>query len=257
MQVRLRLIRHATVVLDWDDLSLLVDPMLAPAGAMDPVPMTSDTRRIPLGELPLDDAGLRALIAGVDAVLVTHHHRDHWDTAASELIPASTPLLTQPASEEKLRSDGFTDVTTIADRLDWRGLAIARTGGQHGTGEIGQLMGAVSGFVFRRSGAPIVYLAGDTIWCPEVEQALAEHQPDVVIVNAGAAQFDQGDPITMSASDIAAVCAAAPRARVVAVHLDQINHCHETRDRLAARLEELGVRARVTIPADGETVALA
>ncbi len=45
------------------------------------------------------------------------------------------------------------------------------------------------GFVVRSEGSPILYVAGDTIWCPEVEQALAAHRADVVVVNAGVAQW--------------------------------------------------------------------
>jgi hypothetical protein len=46
-----------------------------------------------------------------------------------------------------------------------------------------------SGFVVRSEGSPILYVAGDTIWCPEVEQALAVHRPDVVVVDASVAQW--------------------------------------------------------------------
>jgi hypothetical protein len=48
-----------------------------------------------------------------------------------------------------------------------------RTGGRHGTGEIGEKMGPVSGYVLRGPGEPVVYIAGDTVWCPEVAAALA------------------------------------------------------------------------------------
>jgi hypothetical protein len=60
----------------------------------------------------------------------------------------------------------------------------------------------------------------------------------------------------MTAEDIAAVAAAAPRARMVVVHLEAINHCLETRNYYRTRLPELGVdMSRVHIPADGETLS--
>ena len=71
-------------------------------------------------------------------------------------------------------------------------------------------MAPVSGFVVRAEGSPVLYVAGDTIWCPEVEEALEVHRPDVVVVNAGAARLLEGDPITMTAGDVARVCRAAP-----------------------------------------------
>ncbi|MNT60177.1 Beta-lactamase superfamily domain protein [compost metagenome] len=115
-------------------------------------------------------------------------------------------------------------------------------------------MGTVSGFVIEAPGAPSVYLAGDTIWCPEVAQTIERHQPEVVVVNAGAAQFEFGGPITMTATDVAAVCRAAPKAHVVAVHMDAINHCRLTRQALRAHLDQEGLSERVLIPADGETL---
>lgn len=131
-----------------------------------------------------------------------------------------------------------------------------RTGGQHGTGEIGRLMGQVSGFVLRAPGEPTLYLAGDTIWCPEVADALATHRPDVAVLNTGAAQFLTGDPITMGASDVIATCRAAPDLRAIAVHLETVNHCRLSRADLRAALAEAGLAQRVRIPADGERIVL-
>ena len=82
---------------------------------------------------------------------------------------------------------------------------MSRTGGRHGTGEIAEMLAPVSGFVLRAEGEPTVYVAGDTIWCDEVRAALDEHAPDVVVVNASGARFTEGDPIVMTAEDVATV----------------------------------------------------
>jgi hypothetical protein len=58
----------------------------------------------------------------------------------------------------------------------------------------------------------------------------------------------------MEADDVIAVCSAAPAARVVAVHMEAINHCLELRSDLAERLQAAGLAERVAIPADGEVV---
>ncbi len=117
-------------------------------------------------------------------------------------------------------------------------------------------MGTVSGFVLRAPGEPSLYLAGDTIWCPEVEAALQTFRPDVVVLNAGAAQFLTGDPITMTADDVVQVCRALPTARVIAVHMETINHCLLTRADLRERLAQEGLAQQVQVPADGELIEL-
>ena len=253
MSVRIRFVRHATFVFEAGGEGVLVDPMLAPAGTTDPVPDTPNQRRNPLVGLPFDDVGTLGLLEETDAVLVTHTHNDHWDGRARDLIPRHTPILCQPEDWETISAAGFRQVMPVEDGLEWRGLSFTRTGAQHGTGEIGSLMAPVSGFVVRAEGSPTLYIAGDTIWCPEVEEALGAHNPEVVVVNAGAARFLEGDPITMTAEDVARVGRALPEARVVAIHMEAINHCLLTRTELAEELDRHGLSERVEIPADGET----
>jgi L-ascorbate metabolism protein UlaG (beta-lactamase superfamily) len=255
--VEIQLLRHATLLVTFGGRRLLVDPMLSPAGAMDPVGNAGDDRRIPLVNMPLDDAALVELLATVDAAIVTHTHRDHWDARAAELLRRDLPLFCQPTDAATFTSAGFTAVIPVEETASWGDITMTRTGEQHGTGEIGRLMGHVSGFVLCAAGEPVLYLAGDTIWCPEVADALATHRPEVVVLNTGAAQFLTGDPITMAAIDVIAVCQAAPDLRAIAVHMETINHCRLTRAALRAALEETGLAGRVLIPADGERITVA
>lgn len=254
--MKIRLLRHATIVVDWGDVSILVDPMLAEQESLDPIGNAANTSRIPMLPLPLDDAALQQLIASVDGVFVTHTHRDHWDARASELIPKETPMVCQPPDLDKITGEGFSNLITIVEQERWHGFDVTRTGGQHGTGEIGARMGPVSGFVFKAAGQPTLYIAGDTVWAPEFEAALNEHQPDVIVLNAGAAQFLVGDPITMTADEVIRVAHALPNAKVIAVHMDTINHCLLTREMLTAAVAEAGLSERVLVPQDGETIAV-
>jgi L-ascorbate metabolism protein UlaG (beta-lactamase superfamily) len=254
--MQLHFLRHATLVLKINGLSLLVDPMLSPARAMDPVANAGDDRRIPLVDLPLDQAALERLLQSLDAVLVTHTHRDHWDARAIELLPKTLPVICQPPDVEKITAAGFTTVLPVETQLGWNDLTFSRTGGQHGMGEIGQRMAPVSGFMIQAPGSPTVYIAGDTIWCPDVDRALEQYWPDVTILNSGAAQFLTGGPITMTAQDVLQVCRAQPGTRVVAVHLEALNHCQLSRAELRGELEAVGLLGRVLIPADGEMLTL-
>lgn len=250
-----QLLRHATLLVHVGDQQWLVDPMLADRETMDPVQNASNTHRIPMVDLPLPATAIDALIAEADAIVVTHIHRDHWDAAARERIPKDKPIICQPADAETIRSQGFTQVTPVEDTLTRGSCVIHRTGGQHGTGETGKRMGTVSGFVLE-AGAHRIYIAGDTIWCDEVKDALARHAPTTVVLNAGAAQFLTGDPITMTPADVIQVCRAVPQARVLAVHMDTVNHCLVRRTDLQQVLHENNLGRAVIIPQDGEVVTL-
>jgi L-ascorbate metabolism protein UlaG (beta-lactamase superfamily) len=246
----IRLLRHATVIIQKGKTRFLVDPMLSPKGAMDPVGNAGNDIRIPMVDLPVNNDELVAILKDVDAVLVTHTHRDHWDAAAQQMIDKSKPVFCQPTDLDKIKSQGFTNVKAIGEEDEFKGITIYRTGGQHGSGEIAQRMGTVSGFVLEE-GDDRLYIAGDTIWCSEVEEVLKKFKPKTTVVNAGGAQFLTGDPITMTAEDVARVAATDRGMLTVPVHMDTINHCKVTRAILSERLGQLKKEGWISIPYDG------
>jgi len=77
------------------------------------------------------------------------------------------------------------------------------------------------------------------------------HDPDAVVVTAGAAQFVEGELITVDPDDIREVREyVADDVPVVADHMEAIDHCLSTRADLAEAVDG------VNIPDDGERVAL-
>jgi L-ascorbate metabolism protein UlaG (beta-lactamase superfamily) len=251
----IRLLRHATLYIEMNSMKLLVDPMLSGKDEMDPVQDCGNDWRIPMTDIPFDREELNNLLVETDAVIVTHTHRDHWDTVAQVLIDKNKPIFCQPSDTSKIREQGFKHVFAINSSLDWNGIVFNRTGGKHGSGEIGEKMGKVSGFVLN-DGRHTIYIAGDTIWCEEVNKALAEFKPTVTVVNAGAARFLTGDPITMTPEDIIKVHEKLPDMKIVAVHMDTVNHCFSRRDDLVRALTAAGLQNEVIIPADGEKMEL-
>jgi L-ascorbate metabolism protein UlaG (beta-lactamase superfamily) len=217
--------------------------------------MSTDDHRIPLVDLPFPAEEVPQLLSTLDAVLLTHTHPDHWDLLAQQLLNKDLPLLCQPADTELLQAQGFTQVHPIETDFRWEGIQFYRTSGQHGTGEVGQLMGTVSGFVVEADQVRL-YIAGDTIWCEDVRQALTQYHPDAVVVNAGAARFSMGDPITMTAAEVVQTARYAPQATVYAVHLETVNHASEDRRVVQALVEEENLTQQVHVPHDGEWLTI-
>jgi L-ascorbate metabolism protein UlaG (beta-lactamase superfamily) len=220
--MKVTLVRHATLLLETSVGRILVDPMLRAAGTSPPIENTPNPRPNPLVELPLP---ADEVLDGVDLCIVTHLHRDHFD----DLVPLGLPILTQPESADELRARGHTDVRTEHPE-------IAMTRGRHGTGQIGRAMGPVSGWVVDG-----VYIAGDTVLCDEIHEARERHRPRATIVNGGGARFLEGEPIVMTAAEVAQLDGT-----VVVVHLEAINHCLEPRSAYAGAI----------VPLDGEVLDL-
>src|SRR5512146_1030155 len=108
--MQVQLIRHATLRISISGHTFLVDPMLSDKDAMDPIQNASNFLRIPMVPLPFSDD---EILKDVDAVLVTHTHRDHWDDAATAAVPKSLPIFCQPEDASKFAEWGYPDVRPI------------------------------------------------------------------------------------------------------------------------------------------------
>lgn len=249
----LTLVRHATLRLELGGEVLLVDPMLGAAGSAPPVPGTAPDRPNPLVKLPMPVA---EVVAEADAVLQTHLHEDHLDAAAREHVPRDLPWFCAPADLDALRGHGLADVIAVEEQETTPGgLEVHRVPAVHTLGEHVEALGPGSGWVLR-GGGPTVYVAGDCVWCESMAATLDRFRPDVVVLNAGAARFLTGAHITMTTEDVIAAARHAPQARVVAVHLEAINHCAMSRAELRRHAVGAGIADRLVVPEDGERVAL-
>jgi L-ascorbate metabolism protein UlaG (beta-lactamase superfamily) len=237
--VRLTLVRSATVIFELGGRRILVDPMLDDAGARPPIANTANQVRNPTVPLPFP---AEDVVRDLDAVIVTHRHRDHLDGRAEELLPRNVPVFCQPEDEAALRELGL-DARPVDDELEWDGLRIVRTPARHGFGEIAEALAPVSGFVLGD-----LYLAGDTVWYEAVEETIARHRPRVAVVHAAGAEFLEGGLIVMGIDDVREVVARVPV--VVAVHLEALNHCFLTRADLREAVPS------VLVPEDGERLVI-
>ncbi|MCM7146620.1 MBL fold metallo-hydrolase [Enterobacter hormaechei] len=252
-------IRNATQLITYAGKRFLIDPMLAPKGTYPGFPGTARADiRNPMVDLPVD---VQTLL-DADAVIVTHTHADHWDQYAVELIAKGIPIYVQNDSDAALlRSQGFTNLTIMTGETTYGDIRIVKThGGQHGTDrayavpELAEFLGEACGVVFRHPDEKTLYIAGDTIWRDAVAADLQKHQPDIVVLNAGYAHVIGFGPIIMGEEDLLNVHFLLPQAKIVATHMEAINHCLLTRRALREYVDANEISDAVSIPQDGETV---
>ena len=256
--VQLQQIRNATIKITYGETTILIDPMLSKKGNYPGFEGTYRSElRNPLVELPIP---AEEIVADVDAVIVTHTHLDHWDDAAQEVLAKDIPLFTQhQADADLILSQGFTNVRVLSEQVKFGGVKLNKTDGQHGTDEmyaipeIAESLGEAMGVVFQAPGYQTLYLVGDTIWRDEVEEALTQYQPQIIVINAGHAVLEGFEgAIIMGKEDILRASQQSPEAKIVATHMDAINHMSQTREELREYVQEKGIQEQVEIPEDGE-----
>jgi L-ascorbate metabolism protein UlaG (beta-lactamase superfamily) len=248
--MKLRLLRNATLKLEISGRIVLIDPFFAPKGSR---PSFTGRAPNPLVELP---ATPEEILDGVELVVVSHLHADHFDPVAQSLVPKYLPLICQPGDEHKIRSYGFNDVMPLAKVVDWNGIRLQRREGSHGLGPVVQKMGPVMGFSIAAKDEPTVYWTGDTVLYPPVETTIRDTRPEIVIIHACGARWD-GDLIVMDAAEAVATCQLAPDATVIATHMESLDHATISRDELRQYAAAQGVSPeQLLIPLDGEMLQL-
>lgn len=257
-------LRNATMVVEVGEHRLLVDPMLGPRKNLPPFTLFRyPPKWNPLVELP--DHSSRWL-SGLTACLITHsqalglrilQHSDHLDGAGERFLrEGSIPVVCPEKDATYLKRLGLSVQWGLVpwQRTRFLGGHVTAIPATHGYGWIRKLMANGAGFFLEFSAEPSLYISGDTVFTPQVESALRELRPDVSVVAAGAARLDLGRELLMNRADILRFVRAAP-GRVIANHLEALNHCPTTRVELREWLEGEGLSEKVQIPGDGESLS--
>lgn len=250
-------IRNATVVVELGQRRILVDPMLAPKGALPPLKFSGGMVRNPTVGLPTE---AEVALQGITHCLITHcqkGHFDHLDRAGKAwLRERQIPVICTPHDAPHLAAKGL-NVQPL--KLNEQGVGAFFEGQVrtvrcvHGRGFVGSLMEHGVGYFIEMPGEPSLYLSGDTLLTPTIAEFVLARQPAVSVVPAGGARFDMGGDIIMGVEDVLEF-ARLSEGLVVANHLEAISHCPVTRQALARAAQHAGVADRLHIPADGATI---
>lgn len=243
------------MVIETNEKVILVDPMLSKKGAAGP-PFTLfrfKPKRNPIVNLP---KGIDAILGKVTHCLITHKHPDHIDKAAEEfLIQKNIPVICSKLDASFFNKKGLKVIQTVDywTRTDFLDGKIEGIPARHGYGYVAKPMGNVMGFYIDLPDEPSIYLSSDTIYTDDVDKVLKEYQPDIAVVAAGTAQLDLFQPLLMHLDDILKFAKTA-RGKVIANHLEAVNHCPTKRSDLKAHFEKEGLSQKIFVPEDGEAL---
>ena len=245
--MKLQLIRCATIRLELANHTFLIDPYLAGKGIGRSYTGTS---RSPLVDLPFP---ISKILSGVETVIVSHLHSDHFDQVAQSVVPKELPIICQPEDEAAIRNLGFRDVHPINQDLHWRGIEIRRVPGKHGSGSVLREMGSASGFFFEAANELTVYWAGDTILSEEIREMLIDRKPGIVITHSCGAVWGDRVKIVMDAEQTVEVCKLLPQSTIIATHMDTLDHATVSGESLRHFADKSGiVDTHLLIPDDGD-----
>ena len=252
----IRLVRSATLKINYAGYTILVDPVFAGKGTLQSALGVYKSPRVHL-VMPISE-----ITEGVDMVLLTHNHIDHYEPSVKQHLPKNIPFYTQPQDKISIMEDGFTNVESIEDSTTIGRLTIHRITGHHGFGQIGQMMGPVSGYVLMAEELPTLYIMGDSKWEPCILDTVKKYRPDYIVVNSGGAvfpEFSKTDScIIPDEQEVMAMLETLPtHIKLIAVHMDAIDHCQTTRGILSNEARHHGIDMnRLIIPEDGESITL-
>ena len=248
--MKMQLIRNATMRLNYASIGILTDPLFA---AKHTLSSYAGKSRNPLVDLPMSPP---EVLVDVDMVLLSHLHSDHFDRCAQEILPKDMEFCCQPQDEARLKKMGFSKVHPVGDEITFNGVRFIRTEAQHGKGAVLDEMGPASGYVFMSPQEPTVYWIGDSILCEKVFRTMDRFRPEVIITHSSGAVWGKASElIVMDAEQTLEVCRYSASIRVVAVHLDSLDHGTVSRKDLDLKRKQADVSSNhLIIPNDGETL---
>ena len=258
-------LRNATFVIESGPHHILIDPMLSEKGELAPFarfrhkPQNNPT-------VPLPD-NAPEILHKITHCLITHsqtfgirtlQHTDHLDAPGESFLKKNNiPVVCRRQDADYLKKYGINVETKLDYWQPARLLGVVSTAfpAQHGHGWVHYMMANGAGLHLQFPGEPSIYITGDTIYSDDVARALTELKPDITVVPAGSASLDVGGPILMPLDEILKFIQDAP-GKVIANHLEALNHCPTTRTQLKQELEKRDLLTKTFIPLDGETITM-
>jgi L-ascorbate metabolism protein UlaG (beta-lactamase superfamily) len=213
---------NATTILRLGAFTLLTDPAFGHAGSRVYLGYGAWTRRVKEPALP-DQREL----AGLDGILLSHLHGDHFDRAARRALPGDLPIITTEQAARKLKTRttvGLPTWETHEWARDGQRLRVTSVPGQHGPGLADKLlpdvMGSLVELLVDEQAVVRLYITGDTLYRPfltEVSRRLGD--VDVMLIHLGGTRL-MGLLLTMDAAQGVALTQLVRPALTLPIHYD-------------------------------------
>ena len=258
-------LRNATFVIESGENFILIDPMLSKKGKLPPFAIIRHKPECnPTVTLPENAS---QLLSKVTHCLITHSqksgielltHTDHLDNPGKSFLKENNiPVVCRRQDAAYMKKNGIKVERGLNywQPTRWLGGEITAVPALHGHSWMHNFMANGAGFYLQLADEPSIYISGETVYTDDVERALTEFKPDIAVVAAGSAGLDLGGPILMPMDEILTFIRTAP-GKVIANHLEALNHCPVTRLQLKQELEKNDLSAKTFIPDDGETLTI-
>jgi len=244
------------MILESEKDVILIDPMLGDQGIMPSFTLfRHKARRNPTVPLP---ENTNLLLEKITHCLITHQHPDHIDSKGIEfLIKKNIPVTCSVKDEKAFKKKGLNVVQSLKywGNQNFLGGTIEGIPAKHGYGFVAKPMGNVIGFYLKLPNQKSIYLSSDTIYTKSIDKVLKEYKPDISVLACGTAQFDLFKQLIMNVDDIIKFVKNSS-GKVIANHMESINHCPLTRKNLKKILTHNNLIDRVLIPEDGELMIM-
>lgn len=265
MSTKIQLIRNATMRIEYAGKTFLTDPLLADKNTYSGF-LNREALVTPTIDLPIS---IDEVMIDVDSIFVSHTHipaeevptptSDHFDALAINTINKDMPIYTQPFDQAGLKRVGFNNVTAITSDITIDGIRVSRITGKHvDIDALLPMIGESSAFVFEAEGQPTLFWTGDTLLTEDIKSAIRTFSPDIIITHSGGAQLPidaEGNvaKLIMGAEGTIEIAALAPNAKIVAIHMEALDHCPVTRKELREKASANDIKnSQLLIPANGE-----
>ncbi len=256
-------LRNATLVIESKETYILIDPMLGDKGSLPPFAIFKHrARRNPLVPLPKNAPNI---LDRITHCLITHsqkfgikalQHTDHLDAAGEAFLKLKNiPVATRKQDASYLQKHGLKVENALEywKPTNYLGGTLTAVPALHGHSWIHGLMANGAGFFLELPDELSIYISGDTVYTKDVEKALTELKPDIAVMASGSASLDVGGHILMPMEELITFAKNAP-GKVIANHLEALNHCPTTRAQLRDVLKTSGLAEKVFMPDDGEVL---